>query len=141
MTLQKLLGSPRSPIVGVSARERMRELGKTKNAIYKSIVSSKNHKTLQFSSPATYSSDRYEILIQLSKDSVKVHCSCPAFLKQGFLYRCGTLGVAIKKEDREDKRWRRYHGPSLFCKHLDLLFRNSVSLKKISKTYESFDEK
>lgn len=130
MTPQDLLKSDLSKITYRTTRERSRELGKTKNAIF--LKQSKGK--FYFSSPWTYNKkSKYNILIEKNNNDIKVHCSCEAFKLQGFQYRCTKADVSIYKEGRKDKRWSRYHGNALLCKHLYLLFNNQkLLLKKLN---------
>ncbi len=141
MKLEKLLSSPLSPIVAVSARERRRELGKLKNARLVDKRVKNKGLDLIYVSPATQGESKYDIHIHIEKDDIKVYCSCPAYELQGFKYRCYARDAGIEKETREDLRWKRYHGAALFCKHLDLLFKNSLTLKEIKTSYEKMKEK
>ena len=130
MTLTQLQKSDLSKITYRTTRERNRELGRIKNARF--LKQSQNK--FYFSSPQTYDKkSKYNIVIEKNGVDIKLHCSCEAFSKQGFQHRCTKVGAAVLKENREDKRWGKYHGGALLCKHLYLLFNNQkLLLKKLN---------
>lgn len=127
MTLEQIKKVDISYITLKSSSIRRKELGKTKNAIFTGKQSNKFY----FSSPHTFNkSEKYKIVIEKNQNDIKVHCSCEAFSKQGFQYRCSQQNAAVKIEKRKDKRWGKYHGGALLCKHLYLLL-NSNQIKKV----------
>lgn len=137
MTLDELKSSDVSGITYKSARDRLKELGKIRNASFAAASKRKTFTLLKFKSPSTYSKDRYEIILQILKGSnIKVSCSCEAFNKQGFQYRLTQRNAAISPENREDLRWRKYHGKALLCKHLWILLnRQRKYIMELFKKY------
>jgi hypothetical protein len=122
MTLEQLKKSDLSEITYKSARDRLKELGRIRNASFSGTSKRKDSVLLKFKSPSTYLKDRYEIILEILKgNNIKVSCSCESFNKQGFQYRLTQKDASINPENREDKKWRKYHGNALLCKHLWIL--------------------
>lgn len=129
MNLQQIINTDLSSTTSRAVKDRRREF---KKLIPNAVLVKKEKNLLRYKSQSTRRKFDHEILIKINKNDIFVYCSCEAFSFQGFAYRAHKIGCGIKKEIREDLRWKKYHGPnSVLCKHLWILFHKDKSeLKK-----------
>jgi hypothetical protein len=136
MTLDQIRRTDVSLVTRKAIKERLDHLAKSKGVGFISFSKLKKGRRFNFSSIATYSKDRYKIIIDIENKNCSVFCSCEAFTKQGYQYRATQLKSSVFAENRPDKRWRNYHADkSILCKHLWILlvkqkaFTDNILLK------------
>lgn len=132
MNINQLINTDISNTTYRSVQQRRREF---KKSIPNAVFVRKTKDSLYYKSRSTTNRKKdYEIIIKTNlKKDIFVYCSCDAFSKQGFAYRANILKCGIKKEKREDRYWKRFHGPnSVLCKHLWILFHKDK--KKLQNT-------
>lgn len=131
MNLDDIIKTDISGTTFRSVKERRKEF---KRDIPNAILINKTKDSIYYKSRSTKDTKKhYEMVVRKNNtNDIFIFCSCEAFLYQGFAYRAHKIGCGIKKEIREDLKWRKYHGSnSILCKHLWILFhKDKKELKK-----------
>lgn len=129
MNLDEIIKTDLSSTTYKAVRDRRKEF---KKLIPNTVLIKKEKGLLKYKSQSTRRKLDHEILIKIKGKDIFIYCSCEAFSMQGFAYRANKIGCGIKKEKREDFKWKKYHGPnSVLCKHLWILFhKDKNELKK-----------
>lgn len=134
MNIDDIIKTDTSTTTYRSIKERRKEF---KNKVPNAIFIRKSNDSLIYKSRSTFDKRKYyEMIIKKKSNDIFIYCSCEAFSFQGFAYRASNLKCGIKKEKKEDRFWKKFHGKkSILCKHLWILFNKDK--KNLEKNLKS----